>query len=172
MKNTNALYDLLELEKEARDFGFEWPHEEAILKQAISECDEIREAIENKEPDERIQEEIGDLLHTAISLCVFAGYDTEAILAKVVKKFGSRMENVKSLTQQAGFNNLKGQSTEFMLKLWDKAKDYEYIQTQSWQTETIQKAVKKADTPEAMFTDHTQITEWLNSWGTEDEKNN
>jgi NTP pyrophosphatase (non-canonical NTP hydrolase) len=71
----NGLHDLLFLEKDAREFGFEWPNEAMIIEQVIDECKEIKEAIEKKERHERIQEEMGDLLHSTISLCDFAGFD-------------------------------------------------------------------------------------------------
>lgn len=123
MNNHNeALDKLIELEIDARQFGFDWPNKEAVIEQAISECEEIREAIDNKESEHRIQEEIGDLIHTAISLCVYAGFDTKETIAKAVSKFDARMQNVKSLTEKEGLTTLKGQTTEFMLKLWAEAK--------------------------------------------------
>jgi len=119
---SNALNDLLSLEKDAREFGFEWPNEAMIIEQAIDECREIKEAIENQDMPERIQEEIGDLLHSAISLCEFSGFDVEKTLAKVRNKFGKRMQAIKNLTYELGLPNLKGQSIEFMMELWRKAK--------------------------------------------------
>ncbi|KTC85806.1 MazG nucleotide pyrophosphohydrolase domain-containing protein [Legionella drozanskii] len=118
----NPLHELIIIENDARNFGFDWPHEEMIIEQALSECDEIREAIANNEPSHRVQEEIGDLLHTAISLCLFAGFDPEQTLAKVAKKFGVRMEALKTIAKEQGLTSLKGQSTEFMIELWKKAK--------------------------------------------------
>ena len=113
---------LIELEKDARAFGFDWPEQATIIEQAISECAEITEAIQLQEPSYRIQEEIGDLLHTAISLCIFSGYDVEETVANIVEKFGSRMKTLKELAHQKGFTTLKGQSFEFMLELWKEAK--------------------------------------------------
>jgi uncharacterized protein YabN with tetrapyrrole methylase and pyrophosphatase domain len=118
----NALNDLLSLEKDAREFGFEWPNEAMIIEQVIDECREIKEAIENQEIRERIQEEIGDLLHSAVSLCEFAGFEIDETLAKVNNKFGKRMRAIKKLTYELGLSNLKGQSIEFMMELWRKAK--------------------------------------------------
>lgn len=118
----NALNDLLSLEKDARTFGFEWPNEAMIIQQAIDECKEIKEAVEKQEKRERIQEEIGDLLHSAVSLCDFTGFDVEETLAKVNIKFGKRMQAIKQLTHELGLPNLKGQTFEFMLDLWRKAK--------------------------------------------------
>jgi uncharacterized protein YabN with tetrapyrrole methylase and pyrophosphatase domain len=121
-KSGNSLHDLLSLEKDAREFGFEWPNHSSIIEQAIDECREIKEAIEHQESCDRIQEEIGDLLHSIISLCDFEGFDVDETLAKVNTKFSKRMQAVKILTHDTGLTNLKGQSFEFMLDLWRKAK--------------------------------------------------
>lgn len=118
----NALNDLLALENDAKHFGFDWPNETMIIEQAIDECREINEAIERQESRERIQEEIGDLLHSAISLCNFAGFDVEDTLSKVNIKFGKRMKAMKKLTYELGMSSLEGQSMEYMLELWRKAK--------------------------------------------------
>ncbi len=122
MVKQSALNDLLILEKDAKQFGFDWPDELMIIEQAMDECREIKEAIENHEQRERIQEEIGDLLHSAISLCEYAGFDVEETLHKVNKKFGNRMQAIKKLTHDAGLTNLKDQNFEFMMDLWRKAK--------------------------------------------------
>lgn len=119
----NALCDLLRLEEDARQFGFEWPDELMIVESAIDECREIRETIENNEGRDRLQEEVGDLLHSGVSLCVFAGFDVNETLAKVNNKFGNRMQIVKKLSHELQLPNLKGQSISFMLELWRKAKN-------------------------------------------------
>jgi RPE2 domain-containing protein len=72
---------------------------------------------------ERVQEEIGDLLHTAISLCRFLEFDVEETLNKTSTKFAKCMEAVKTLTKKHNLPNLQGQSAEFMLKLWREAKE-------------------------------------------------
>ena len=118
----NVLNGLIFLEKEAKVFGFDWPNEIMIIDQALDECREIKEVINNNESRERLQEEIGDLLHSAISLCVFTGFDVEETLSKVIVKFGSRMQAIKSLTEAEGLVNLQGQSFDFMLELWKQAK--------------------------------------------------
>jgi uncharacterized protein YabN with tetrapyrrole methylase and pyrophosphatase domain len=121
-----SLKNLLIVEQDARDFGFDWPNLEMIIKQAISESHEsheIHDALVKKESAERVQEEVGDLLHTAISMCVFLGYDLAEILTKIEQKFSHRMAALKTITKQEhGLDNLHGQSMEFMLKIWDKAK--------------------------------------------------
>lgn len=118
----SSLNKLIELEKDAILFGFEWPNQKAIIKQAINECIEIQEAIDMNESSDRIQEEIGDLMHASISLCLFSGFNVEETLNKFSSKFEHRMNSVKLLAKKLGLNSLQGQSTEFMLKLWDEAK--------------------------------------------------
>ena len=112
---------LIELKKNARNFGFEWPDAFMILDQIVDECREVREelllASHNK-----LQEEVGDLLHAAFSLCLFLNLDLEETLSKTNDKFEKRMLALKNLTQDSGLSNLKGQSLEFMLNLWREAK--------------------------------------------------
>ncbi len=116
------LEKLLAARQEAKVFGFEWANTDQLIDQAISECAEIREAIENDEPAHRVQEEIGDLLHTAISLCDFVGFDVEETLEKVCTKFDLRFNNLKKLAAEQGLSSLEGKSLAFKLGLWDKIK--------------------------------------------------
>ncbi len=62
------------------------------------------------------------LWDTAISMCIFAGYDPKQTLVKVIEKFGGRMEVVKKLTKEHDLLNLKDQPIEFLLELWREAK--------------------------------------------------
>ncbi|WP_164503836.1 nucleoside triphosphate pyrophosphohydrolase family protein [Rickettsiales endosymbiont of Stachyamoeba lipophora] len=43
----NPLNKLLEIERQAADFGFNWPGLQMIFDQIASECDEIKESITN-----------------------------------------------------------------------------------------------------------------------------
>ena len=116
------LEQLIALEKHARDIGFNWPDIHSILRQAHSECDEIQESFIKKESPERLQEEIGDLLHAVVSLCLFSGFSVDDTLMKINKKFDQRMNKMMDLAQEQGLSTLEGQTFEFMLTLWDKAK--------------------------------------------------
>ncbi len=119
---STSLQTLIAIENDARAFGFDWPDIKMILEQAISECAEIQAVLTQAEPPTRLQEEIGDLLHTAISLCLFAGFDVDETLSNVSKKFGRRMSAVKKLTHEKGLSTLQGQSIDYMLALWQAAK--------------------------------------------------
>lgn len=118
----NSLEELIKLEYDAKEYGFDWPNVEMVIDVAISECNEIREAISHNEESSRIQEEIGDLIHAAISLGIFSGFDTEQTLEKTANKFSSRMKALKIIAKEKGLENLQGKSMEFMLELWKEAK--------------------------------------------------
>jgi len=122
MLNQHPLDELIAIEADARAFGFDWPDAVTIVEQAESECLEIRDAILQQESSARIQEEIGDLLHTAISLCLFMGFSPEETLANVNKKFGSRMQKLKKIAMDKGYQHLRDQDFKMMLALWDEAK--------------------------------------------------
>lgn len=122
---SDILRSLAELEKTYSDFGFAWPDEETILAQIIQECQEIKASIKNNESKERLQEEIGDLMHAAVSLCLFAGFEVEETLSNSYAKIKSRFEKVEALTKERNIDSLHGKSSEFILELWNLAKKNE-----------------------------------------------
>lgn len=110
-------------EKEARDFGFEWPDIEMILEQTISEVEEIKDAIAHS-TREHLQEEIGDLLHCAVSLCRFTGFDIDETIDKTAVKFENRIEALKKIMAEKGLENLHSENMKSKLELWKAAKKY------------------------------------------------
>lgn len=121
----HPLQALIELEKDARNFGFEWPDVHMILEQIRSECDEVEEVLINKQAHIRLQEEVGDLLHAVISLCQFFNFSIEDILGQTTKKFDARIKALKQISQQKGFQNLRGQPISVLLEMWALAKKKE-----------------------------------------------
>ena len=68
------LKKIIILENEADKFGFSWEKPQQIIDQIQSECLEIMEHLEpdaNETNELALQEEVGDLLHAAFSLCIF-----------------------------------------------------------------------------------------------------
>ncbi|TAK71561.1 MAG: ribbon-helix-helix protein, CopG family [Gammaproteobacteria bacterium] len=45
-----------------------------------------------------------------------------------------------------------------------------YLETQAWQVKAIEKSVKKANSKKAKFIEHRQVSDWLNSWGSDKEQ--
>jgi len=110
------------IEKQADDFGFMWENPFQILDQIQSECQEIQNDLTQNGDQSHLQEEIGDLLHAAFSLCLFCNFDAEETLVKSVDKFERRFKALKSLVHESGQETLQGQPVEILMAFWDKAK--------------------------------------------------
>jgi len=117
-----ALQRLITLDKRARDFGFKWPDLDAVLQQILSEHQEVVQELVDKQSEKRLREEIGDLLHAVISLCVFLEFTPQELLQETCVKFQERMNALMQLTKEQGLQNLDGQPIEFQLQLWEEAK--------------------------------------------------
>jgi uncharacterized protein YabN with tetrapyrrole methylase and pyrophosphatase domain len=116
------LLKLVELEKDARKFGFNWPDKFAILDHIISEVYEVKKELEFSADSHNLQEEIGDLLHIVFSLCISAGFSIDDTIGKINIKFSNRINALKKLTKLEGLEDLNGQDKEFILQLWQRAK--------------------------------------------------
>lgn len=116
-----TLDKLLALENEAAEFGFKWENPEQIIVQIQNEVAEIEVHLQDHDQD-KLQEEIGDLLHAAFSLCVFCQFNPEETLTKSVAKFEKRFRSTQALAKAEGLSTLNGQSFEKLIALWDRAK--------------------------------------------------
>ena len=121
----DSLDKLVSLENEASDFGFLWETPAQIMEQIQSECAEINEHLEQglAAADKiALQEEIGDLLHAAFSLCVFCNFNPEETLDRTLTKFEKRLKAVKSIAQEQGLSELKGYPFAELMNIWRQAK--------------------------------------------------
>ncbi len=118
----DVIKKLTEAEKDARDFGFSYPSPTLIVAQIKEECDEVLDAVKQNESRDRVQEEIGDLIHAAAALCYHMGFDIHDTIDQAVDKFSSRMTRLKVVTKEEGLSNLVDQELETLIKLWKKAK--------------------------------------------------
>jgi uncharacterized protein YabN with tetrapyrrole methylase and pyrophosphatase domain len=121
----DVLKKVLELELDADKFGFRWENTTQIMEQIKSECSEITEHLDSdshQSNPEALQEEIGDLLHAAFSLCVFCKFNPEDTLKKTLGKFERRMTAVKNIAHEEGLNSVEGLAFDKLMMFWDKAK--------------------------------------------------
>ena len=120
--NFDVLNELILIQQDAINFGFSWPNMSMLIEQIISECKEIEQAYKNNESNHRIQEEIGDLLQAAISLCVFHGFDVKQTILKNNNKFRGRLKALKIITKEQGLSDLHKQPIKLLINLWKQAK--------------------------------------------------
>ena len=119
---SKTLETITQVENDARNYGFCYPNIELIIKQIKDECDEVLEAVNHHESPERVQEEIGDLIHATMALCYHQGFDIDETTLKAANKFSKRMLRLKEVARQEGLDNLHGQSLSDLIRLWKQAK--------------------------------------------------
>src|SRR5690606_30089907 len=57
------------LQQRAARVGFTWPDTGPVLDKLAEELDEVREVVEADAGDERIEDEVGDMLFVLVNLC-------------------------------------------------------------------------------------------------------
>lgn len=115
-----ALTRAYELQKKAGTVGFDWREPAPVLDKIREETGEIEAVLESGDRD-KIAEEIGDLMFTAINLARVAGIDPESALRATNAKFERRFGYVEKCIV-AQDRKLEDVSLEEMDKLWDEAK--------------------------------------------------
>lgn len=110
------------LEQEASDFGLQWETEDQIMVQIRNECLEIEEHFYSPKQREDLQDEIGDLLHAALSLCIFCNFNPEETLRHSLDKFESRLNAMKEIAKNQGLTHLRGKSFNELMEYWEQAK--------------------------------------------------
>ncbi|MCI4660277.1 MAG: nucleoside triphosphate pyrophosphohydrolase [Neomegalonema sp.] len=119
-----ALTRAYKLQKKAARVGFDWPQIDDVLEKLVEEAQELREARQAGEAQERLEEEMGDLLFVAANLSRWMKVDPEAALRRANAKFVRRFAYIE--------DQLRAQGKEFsdvdlaaMDALWDEAKRLE-----------------------------------------------
>ena len=109
------------LQSRAAAAGFDWPALPPVLAKLEEEIAEFRQAVDGGEPEERLEEEIGDLLFSVVNVARHAGIDPEAALRVANRKFMERFGGVEQ--ELAARGKLPEQATlEEMDAIWQSLK--------------------------------------------------
>ena len=90
-----ALMRAEKLGKRAARVGFDWPDLEGVFAKIAEESDEIR-AEAARGDQERLADEVGDLLFAAANLARKAGVDAEAALQAASRRFEARFRHLEA----------------------------------------------------------------------------
>jgi ATP diphosphatase len=115
-----ALARAFELQKKAATVGFDWREPAPVLDKIREETGEIATALAFGDKD-KIAEEIGDLIFTAVNLARVSGIDAESALRATNAKFERRFGYVEAAIAARG-RTLEQSSLEEMDALWTEAK--------------------------------------------------
>jgi ATP diphosphatase len=115
-----ALLRALKLQKRAARVGFDWPEASHVLAKITEEAAELTEAAESL-PQEKVEEEMGDLLFVMANLARHLKVDPEAALRGANAKFTRRFRAIEAGLAREG-RRPDDATLEEMDALWDAAK--------------------------------------------------
>lgn len=107
----------------ASDVGFDWPDTDKVLKKMREEMREFSAALKSGNR-KKINDELGDIIFTAVNLSRFAGVDAETALTQTTNKFLRRFSFVENKLSARGKSLQEATLTE-MDKIWNESKEKE-----------------------------------------------
>lgn len=118
-----ALMRAAKVQTRAKRAGFDWADLDGPWQALVEETQELRQAIDSKNPAE-VEEELGDLLFSAVNISRFVDVDAEQALITSTDKFIRRFEQMEQLAKERGLN-MDGASLEDWDALWNDVKKSE-----------------------------------------------
>ena len=122
-KNLSSLLLAYQLTKRVSKLGFDWPNLSGVLEKLDEETKEFREAL-SLQNQNKIREEIGDLLFVLVNIARVLRINPEEALKRTVKKFNRRFQYIEKSLQQNGKSLHQSNLIEMDL-LWEEAKKRE-----------------------------------------------
>ena len=115
-----ALMKAQKVQEKARKAGFDWDNADGAFDKIYEETSELKEALADGN-QARIEDELGDLLFSAVNVARFCHCDAETALEKATRKFMARYTITERLAREKGID-MKESSIEVLDMLWDEAK--------------------------------------------------
>lgn len=120
-----SLTRAMKIQKRAIRAGFDWPDVQGVLDKVKEELAEVEEEVLADQPvQDRIKDEIGDLLFTVTNLARWADVDPDSALRACNVKFDRRFRAMEQGVRGQG-KELKEASLEEMEYHWKEAKKLE-----------------------------------------------
>ena len=123
-----SLHRAFRLQDRAAGVGFDWPDAEGPAEKVEEELAEVRAEIASGAqpsgtgvPDERLEDELGDLLFSVVNLCRKLGVHPSLALDKANVKFATRFQGVERLAKERGID-VTSAGLEALDALWDEVK--------------------------------------------------
>jgi len=123
-----SLHRAFRLQDRAAGVGFDWPDASGAAEKVEEELAEVRaEVARGAEPspygvpDERLEEELGDLLFAVVNLSRKLGVHPSLALDKANLKFAARFQGIERLARERNID-VKTAGLEVLDRLWDEVK--------------------------------------------------
>ena len=118
-----AALEGFQLTRRAARIGFDWTSIDGVIEKMNEEAEELRLALESADAT-KTEEEMGDLLFSAVNLARFLQIDPEIALKKANAKFSARFRRMEETAEKSG-KALAAVSREQMEEFWEAAKSEE-----------------------------------------------
>jgi len=115
-----ATLEGFQLTRKAARIGFDWDDSAGVLEKMSEETKELSKALETLDQN-RVEEELGDLLFAAVNLSRFLKTDPEIALKKANAKFSRRFRAMEEAALASG-REFKNLPREEMEALWNATK--------------------------------------------------
>lgn len=117
------IYRSYQMGAKASRVGFDWSDLDGLQDKLLEEFQELKRA-QAAGDEERIREEVGDLLFAAVNVARFLGVDPETALARANRKFERRFRALETVFRKRG-EDLKDVSPERLEEVWEIVKGRE-----------------------------------------------
>lgn len=115
-----ALMKAQKVQEKAKKAGFDWDDAEGAFLKIEEESCELKEALKLGDKT-AVEDELGDLLFSAVNVARFCDCEAETALDKATKKFMARYTVTERLAKEKGID-MKTASIEVLDELWAEAK--------------------------------------------------
>ena len=118
--NMPTILKSLKIQKKAASLNFDWISKDQVLKKVDEELNELKDALKEKN-NKNIEDELGDLFFTLISLSRHLNLDPDQTLRKANQKFIKRFNKMENIIEdkKLKWHNLKAINFK---NLWNNAK--------------------------------------------------
>jgi MazG family protein len=116
-----ALMEAFQMTTKVSRVGFDWPHAEAAMGKLEEELGELRAAARAGAGTKAIEEELGDLIFSAVNVARLLGVDPESALKAANRKFRRRFRHVETRLEERGRKPADSTLDE-MDALWEESK--------------------------------------------------
>ena len=118
--NMPTIIRSIKIQKKAASLNFDWINKDQVLKKVDEELNELKEALQEKNK-KNIEDELGDLFFTLISLSRHLNLDPDQTLRKANQKFINRFNEMENIVED---KKLKWHSLRLIdfKNLWNNAK--------------------------------------------------
>ena len=119
------LVQAMRIQDKAKQVGFEWDNKEQVWDKVEEESNELKEEVvlmdAGKGSQDRMEEELGDLLFSIVNYARFLNIDPDQALARTNKKFINRFQAMEEVVAKQGKQMTDLSLTE-MDAIWNEIK--------------------------------------------------